>query len=129
MTGRDHPRRAGLALHLGAASGLPTIGVTHRPLAARGDWPPLQRGASSFLFLNGKCVGRWLCTKSGARPLAIGEGWRLDLDTAQEVVLLASSETARTPRPLRAARQLAREACALAEGKALGPAGPVMLES
>jgi deoxyinosine 3'endonuclease (endonuclease V) len=35
-TGRDHPRRAGLALHLGAVLGLPTVGVTTRPLLAPG---------------------------------------------------------------------------------------------
>ena len=33
-TGRDHPRGAGLALHLGAVLGMPTVGVTHRPLQA-----------------------------------------------------------------------------------------------
>ena len=38
-TGRDHPRRAGLALHLGAVLGLPTVGVTTRPLVAQGAWP------------------------------------------------------------------------------------------
>jgi hypothetical protein len=40
-TGRDHPRRGGLALHLGAALDLPTVGVTHRPPVAeeeRLDW-------------------------------------------------------------------------------------------
>ena len=37
-TGRDHPRRAGLALHLGAVLDLPTVGVTHRPLVAEGAW-------------------------------------------------------------------------------------------
>ena len=35
-TGRDHPRGAGLALQLGAVLGLPTVGITHRPLLARG---------------------------------------------------------------------------------------------
>ena len=35
-TGRDHPRRAGLAFHLGAVLGLPTVGVTTRPLVAQG---------------------------------------------------------------------------------------------
>ena len=35
-TGRDHPRRAGLALHLGAVLGVPTVGVTTRPLVAEG---------------------------------------------------------------------------------------------
>ena len=45
-TGRDHPRRAGLALHLGAVLGLPTVGVTTRPLVAQGAWPPDQRAAT-----------------------------------------------------------------------------------
>src|SRR5215216_7508650 len=46
-TGRDHPRRAGLALHLGVVLGLPTVGVTTRPLVAEGDWPADQRGATA----------------------------------------------------------------------------------
>ena len=36
-SGRDHPRRCGLALHLGAVLGVPTVGVTHRPLHATGE--------------------------------------------------------------------------------------------
>lgn len=43
-TGRDHPRRAGLALQLGWALGLPTVGVTHRPLLATGDEPGPEKG-------------------------------------------------------------------------------------
>jgi deoxyribonuclease V len=42
-TAGDHPRRAGLALHLGAELELPTIGVTHRPLVAAGEWPSDHR--------------------------------------------------------------------------------------
>ena len=70
-TGRDHPRGAGMALHLGAVLGLPTIGVTHRPLLAGGDWPDDRRGATSPLLLDGERVGAWLRTHAGARPLAI----------------------------------------------------------
>jgi deoxyribonuclease V len=44
-TGRDHPRRAGLGLHLGAELDLPTVGVTHRPLLATGPWPADEAGA------------------------------------------------------------------------------------
>ena len=58
-TGRDHPRRAGLALHLGAVTGLPTVGVTHRPLLADGPWPPDEPGAYTPLRLDGECVGAW----------------------------------------------------------------------
>ena len=108
-TGRDHPRRAGLALHLGAVLDLPTVGVTHRPLLARGDWPPDETGAASPLTLGGEQVGYWLRTRRGARPLAVHAAWRTDPDTALSVVRQATAGH-RTPEPLRAARHLARRA-------------------
>ena len=46
-TGRDHPRGAGLALHLGAVLDLPSIGVTDRPLLGEGREPGTERGATS----------------------------------------------------------------------------------
>ncbi|HSB39649.1 MAG TPA: endonuclease V [Gaiellaceae bacterium] len=107
-TGRDHPRRAGLALQLGARLGLPTIGVTHRPLVAGGVWPADERGARSPLRRGGELVGYWLCTRAGTRPLAVHAAWRTDADTAAEVVLATSR--VRTPEPLRRARRRAREA-------------------
>jgi deoxyribonuclease V len=113
-TGRDHPRRAGLALHLGAVLGLPTVGVTHRPLLAEGEWPADARGARSPLLLGGEHVGHWLRTKMGTRPLAVHAAWRTDPDAAADVVLSASR--ARTPEPLRRARRRAREARALVNG-------------
>jgi deoxyribonuclease V len=111
-TGRDHPRRAGLALHLGAVLDLPTIGVTHRPLVAEGEWPPDERGASSPLLVEGELVGHWLRTRAGTRPLALHDAWRTEPDTAAEVVL--STSGVRTPEPLRRARRRAREARAAA---------------
>jgi len=109
-TGRDHPRRAGLALHLGIVLDLPTIGVTHRPLVAEGDWPDeTGAGAASPLLLDGEAVGVWLRTRPRARPLAVHPGWRTDADVASEIVLAAVGR-ARTPEPLRAARRLARVA-------------------
>jgi deoxyribonuclease V len=108
-TGRDHPRRAGLALHLGAALGVPTVGVTHRPLLARAAWPDDARGAWSGLELDGECVGAWLRTRTGARPLAVHAGWRTTVDVAIEVVMAATGRH-RTAQPLRHARRLARMA-------------------
>src|SRR5262245_48686155 len=64
-TGRDHPRRAGLAFHLGAVLDLPTVGVTHRPLAAEGEWPGDVLGARSPLLLEDDVVGYWLRTRQG----------------------------------------------------------------
>jgi deoxyribonuclease V len=108
-TGADHPRRAGLALQLGAVTGLPTVGVTHRPLLARDAWPRDARGAHSPLTLDGACVGAWVRTRAGARPLAVHAGWRTTLDVAVEVVLSCATGH-RTPEPFRHARTLARVA-------------------
>ncbi len=113
-TGLDHPRRAGLALHLGAVTGVPTIGVTQRPLAARGDPPPKRRGASSPVILEGEVVGYWVSTRTGANPVLAHAGWRTDPATAAAVVLAASTEGARAPVPLQEARRVAREARDLA---------------
>jgi deoxyribonuclease V len=106
-TARDHPRGAGLALHLGAELEMPTIGVTHRPLLASGDWPADQRGATSPLRIGDSIVGCWLRPQAGVRPLAVHPGWRVDLATAVEVVTFLTRRR-RTPEPLRRARQLAR---------------------
>jgi deoxyribonuclease V len=103
-TGRDHPRRAGLALHLGAVLDLPTVGVTHRPLLAVGE-----PGDRSPLRIDDELVGYWLVTRSGTRPLAVHAAWRTDPETAVAVVS-ASLVSARTPEPLRAARTAARSA-------------------
>lgn len=113
-TGRDHPRRAGLALHLGLLLGVPTVGATHRPLLAGGPWPGPERGARSPLWLDGAVVGFWVRTAAGARPLAAHAGWRTDAEVAAEV-LLRLSRGARTPLPLRVARRHAREARARVE--------------
>jgi deoxyribonuclease V len=114
-TGRDHPRHAGLALHLGAVLGLPTVGVTHRPLAATGEWPADEPAARTPLVLDGEVVGFWVRTRAGTRPLAVHAAWRTAPEIAVEVVLACTGET-RTPEPLRAARTLARTARA-SEGR------------
>lgn len=108
-TAGDHPRRAGLAVHLGAELELPTIGVTHRPLVAAGDWPGDHRGATSPLRIDDSVVGCWLRAQPDVRPLAVHPGWRVDMDTAVAIITMLTNRR-RTPEPLRRARQLARRA-------------------
>jgi deoxyribonuclease V len=88
-TGRDHPRRAGLALHLGWALDLPTVGVTRRLLH---DGEGARRAPG----------GLW-----------VHAAWRTDLETAEQVVAAVTGRV-RTPAPLREARRLARTARSLA---------------
>lgn len=113
-TGRDHPRGAGLALHLGAVLDFPSVGVTDRPLLASDADPGADRGARSPLLLDGAEVALLVRTRAGARPLVVHPGWRTDLDTAASVVL-AAIRRARTPEPLRRARREARMARAAEE--------------
>lgn len=119
-TGRDHPRRAGLAVHLGAQLDLPTIGVTHRTLLAGGDWPPEERGAHSPLTLEGELVGAWLRIQPRARPIAVHAGWRTDAETAVAIIMAVAARV-RTPEPLRQARRAARLARAKASPASEAP--------
>jgi deoxyribonuclease V len=108
-SGRDHPRGAGLALHLGAVLDIPSVGVTDRPLVANGGEPGPERRATIPLLLGDVEVARALRTRAGARPVVVHSGWRTDLDAAATVVV-AATRRARTPEPLRRARRAAREA-------------------
>ena len=108
-SGRDHPRGAGLALHLGAVLELPSLGITDRPLLADGRQPEPERGSTSPLLLGGHEVARRLRTRTNARPVVVHPGWRTDLDAAVTVTARCTRR-ARTPEPLRRARKAARDA-------------------
>jgi deoxyribonuclease V len=62
-TGFDHPRRGGLALHLGAVLDLPTIGVTDRPLEAPLEDPGPRRGDARPLLIDGRVAGAIVRTR------------------------------------------------------------------
>jgi deoxyribonuclease V len=119
-TGLDHPRRAGMTLHLGAVLDLPTVGLTHRPLLAAGATPANHAGATSPLLIDGEVVGYWLRMRAGVRPLAVHAGWRVDAAAAVDVVRRCSF-TWRTPEPLREARRVARTARDCARGSDISP--------
>lgn len=108
-TGRDHPRQAGLALHLGAVLDVPTVGATDRPLVATAEQPEQHRGATAPLWLAGEVVGYACRTRTGTRPVCVSAGWRTTPAVAAAVVIGAATR-ARTPQPLREARRAARAA-------------------
>jgi deoxyribonuclease V len=122
-TGLDHPRRAGLALHVGAVLGLPTIGVTDRPLLAaagaghqarrddlgRTPFPDASQGAWAPLMRDGELVGYLLRTRRSVKPLVVHAGWRTTPEVARDVALSLTAGS-RTPEPMRQARRLARVA-------------------
>ncbi|MFE7424491.1 endonuclease V [Streptomyces sp. NPDC014735] len=107
--GLAHPRRFGLASHLGVLTGLPVIGVAKNPFTftyeqpgpRRGDWSPLLDGEEE--------VGRALRTQDGVKPVFVSVGHRTGLDNACAHTLLLARDF-RQPETTRRADSLCRRA-------------------
>ena len=84
--GLAHPRRFGLACHLGVLVDLPSVGVAKTPMG-RFEQPPDERGATADLMQDGEVVGRALRTRVGVKPVFVSVGHRVDLDRACAEVL------------------------------------------
>lgn len=104
--GIAHPRRCGLACHLGVTCGLPSIGAAKSRLVGRHRPPARARGAWAPLFHQDQLVGAVLRTREGVRPLFVSPGHRLSLPTALELTLACTGRF-RLPEPLRVAHHLA----------------------
>lgn len=105
--GLAHPRRFGLACHLGLATGLPTLGCAKSIL--RGDHAPLPetKGAVAPLVFRGAVVGNAVRSKDRVKPLYVSVGHRVTLDEATEYVLRCSLKH-RLPEPNRLAHVAAQ---------------------
>ncbi|MBF2005139.1 MAG: deoxyribonuclease V [Chlorogloeopsis fritschii C42_A2020_084] len=104
--GIAHPRRFGIACHLGVIVDIPSIGVAksllvgkHQDLSdTRGNWQPL--------IYKGETVGAVLRTRSGVKPVYISSGHRISLSTAIDYVLRCTTKY-RLPETTRIADKLA----------------------
>lgn len=104
--GQAHPRRFGIACHLGVLTDLPSIGVAKSRLV--GTHPPLaeEKGARQPLRDKNELIGTVLRTRRGVRPLYISVGHRVSLETAVDYVLRCITRY-RLPETTRAAHRLA----------------------
>ena len=104
--GLAHPRRFGIACHVGVLADLPTIGCAKSIL--RGKHGPLgdERGSWSYLKDKDEVVGAALRTRDKVSPIYVSIGHKVDLDTAMRYVL-ASGKGYRMPEPTRLAHQAA----------------------
>jgi deoxyribonuclease V len=104
--GLAHPRRFGLACHLGLWTGLPSIGVaksrligTHGELAAeKGSWQPLMD--------NNEVIGAVVRTRANVKPVYVSIGYKIDLPTAIDYTLRCTTKY-RLPETTRSAHRLA----------------------
>lgn len=85
--GIAHPRRLGIASHLGLLVELPSVGVAKTRLCGTSQEPPEQRGAWTPLRAGDEVIGAVLRTRPGVKPLYISTGHRVGLATAIEYVM------------------------------------------
>ncbi len=107
--GIAHPRRFGLASHVGVLTGLPSFGVAKSPFVGTFVEPAKQRGEWSPLTEGGETLGRVLRTQTGIRPVFVSVGHRISLDQATDLTLTLSPRY-RIPEVIRQADILSREA-------------------
>ncbi len=105
--GLAHPRRFGLACHLGVLGDVPTIGVAKSRLTGTYQEPDIERGAWSELVDRGETIGAVLRTCGAVRPVFVSVGHRISLKTAIDFVLRSTGHF-RLPEPIRAADSLSR---------------------
>lgn len=111
--GLAHPRRLGLASHLGVLTGLRTLGVAKTPFTFDHHEPGPERGATSPLTdpATGEEVGRAVRTRPGVKPVYVSVGHRIGLDTAVRTTLDLAARY-RLPETTRHADSLCRRALA-----------------
>lgn len=107
--GRAHPRRFGLASHLGVLTGLATIGVAKNPFTFAYADPDAPRGSTSPLLDGAEEVGRALRTRAAVKPVFVSVGHRVGLDNACAHTL-ALAPAFRLPETTRRADALCRAA-------------------
>jgi deoxyribonuclease V len=103
--GIAHPRRIGLASHLGVIVGAPTVGCAKTRLCGTHAEPGPKRGDVAPLLDEGERIGTVLRTRDGTRPLYVSPGHRVDHEASVRWVL-ACGAGSRLPEPTRIADRL-----------------------
>lgn len=104
--GIAHPRRFGIACHVGVLTGLPTIGVAKSRLIGTYTEPAIEKGAWEPLYHSGNTIGAVLRTRRNTKPLYISPGHRISLPTALAYVQRCTTKY-RLPETTRFAHRLA----------------------
>lgn len=102
--GIAHPRRLGLASHLGLWLDCPTIGCAKSRLIGQYEAIPVKKGEYSPLKDKGDTIGLVLCTRDRVKPLFISPGHKISLAQSVKVVLSCCTRY-RLPEPARLAHQ------------------------
>ena len=106
--GLAHPRRFGIACHIGVLLDKPTIGCAKSVLVGEYEEPAARAGSISALVFQGERVGTVLRTREGVRPIFVSTGHRVSLPSATRLVRQCL-DGFRIPKPTREADRYVRE--------------------
>jgi deoxyribonuclease V len=98
--GIAHPRRLGIASHLGLMLDVPTIGCAKRVLVGTYEEPGDAPGSISYLYDKGEVIGAALRTKARVKPMFISPGHRITLEESIKIVMQCIRKH-RMPEPTR----------------------------
>lgn len=104
--GIAHPRRLGIASHLGVLTGIPSIGCAKALLIGRHDPLPDVRGGRVALMHQGEQIGYVLRTRPGVKPVFVSPGHRVGFERAADLVMACTTRY-RLPETTRYAHNLA----------------------
>ena len=104
--GIAHPRRLGIASHIGLVVDVPSIGCAKKRLVGHYDEPARERGNYTYLQDDGEIIGAVVRTRTGVKPVFVSTGHRIGLDAAIDVVLVCGRGY-RLPEPTRWADKIA----------------------
>ncbi|MEF3272896.1 MAG: deoxyribonuclease V [Chloroflexus sp.] len=104
--GIAHPRRCGIACHIGVLLDLPTIGCAKQRLCGYFTSPSPERGARSPLYDGQEQIGWVLRTRANAKPVFVSPGHRISLERAPDLVMACTTRF-RLPETTRFAHRLA----------------------
>jgi deoxyribonuclease V len=100
--GKAHPRRIGVASHLGLWLEKPTIGIGKSCLCGRFDEPQQEKGSWTELSHRGETIGHVLRTRTNVKPVFVSVGYGVPLDVCTEWALEVTTRY-RLPEPIRQA--------------------------
>ncbi len=106
--GLAHPRRAGLASHLGVVIESPTIGVAKSQLCGEAETPGSEKGSYSYLIEDGERIGAVVRTRTDVNPVYVSIGHKVNLKKAIGITL-KSSPKYKIPEPIREAHRSATD--------------------
>jgi len=98
--GIAHPKRMGVAAHMGVLAGKPSIGCAKSRLIGTHKAPPIKKGSFTLLYDGGEVIGAVVRSRDNVKPLYISRGFKIDLESSIKIVL-SCCRGYRIPDPIR----------------------------